>query len=92
MGFKNPNQRKAIFAKDKQMGTVPPQKSAPSTYSTLQPPEMTQPSQSFKMGAPSAPKFKPPMGNTIKPTSNPGLPALPKAPKFKKLRTYFKKV
>lgn len=93
MGFKNPNQRKAIFAEDKQKGMgMPVQKSTPSTYSTLQSPQMTMPSQSFKMGAPSAPKFNPPVGNSIKPTSNPKLPALPKSPKFGKLRNYFKKV
>lgn len=92
MGFKNPSQRKAIFAQDKQLGAVPPQKSAPSTYSTLRPPQMTAPPESFKLGVPSAPKFHPPMANSITPTSNPKLPALPKSPKFGKLRNYFKKV
>lgn len=98
MAFKSGQQRKFLFAldQDKQKGgSISPQKSAPVSLPTARPPQMTQPPQSFKLGNSSAPKFHPPIGASIKPTSNPSvipsLPSLPKQPKFAKTKKFFKK-
>ena len=86
--------RKLLYEKDKQnnMGTIPPGTSAPRSIPTSRPPQMSSPPQAFKLGAPSAPKFHPSVGGSIKPTSNPSvIPSLPSLPKFAKVKKYFKK-
>lgn len=98
MAFKSGQQRKFLYAldKDKQKGigspapqtSMPAQKSAPMSIPTSRPPQMTQPPHAFKLGAPAAPQFHPPVGSSIKPTS---IPSLPGMPKFQKLKNYFKK-
>jgi hypothetical protein len=96
-GFKNPNQRKFLFAqdKDKQKG-INSTKSNPNSISTAWPSsQRTEPPAAYKLGNPSAPKFHPPVSASIKPTSNPNiippLPPLAKMPKFGRTRKYLKK-
>lgn len=99
-GFKSPSQRKFLYAmdKDKQKGISPigPTKSSPTTISTAWPSaQRTEPPAAYKLGNPSNTKFNPPVGSTIKPTSNPTIigssPSLPKAPRFAKTKKLFKK-
>jgi hypothetical protein len=94
----DPNKlRRLLYEKDKQSGlsgssTMPMQKTAPIGLPTSRPPQMTKPPQAFKLGAPKSPQFHPQGMGTIKPTSAPSvIPSLPAAPKFAKLKNYFKK-
>lgn len=90
--FKSPNQRKFLFAqdKDKQKG-INPSKSSPNSFPTSRPPEMTKPFKAFSLGTLAAKEFKPSMPGNIKPTSNPSvIPSLPGLPKFGKTKQYLK--
>ena len=97
MPFQNSKQRKFLYELDKQKNApgslnMPVQKSAPVSIPTARPPQMSKPPQAFKLGAPKSPQFHPPVSNMIKPTSHPAvIPSLPAAPKFAKMKSYFKK-
>jgi hypothetical protein len=94
----DPNKlRRLLYEKDKQQGlsgsqNMPMQKTAPIGLPTSRPPKMTKPPQAFKLGAPKTTEFHPQGMGTIHPTSHPSIiPSLPSAPKFAKLKNYFKK-
>jgi hypothetical protein len=95
----DPNKlRKLLYEKDKQQGlsgsqNMPMQKTTPIGLPTSRPPQMTKPPQAFKLGtSPATHQFHPPAMGTIHPTSHPNvIPSLPAAPKFGKLKNYFKK-
>lgn len=93
MGFKSDKIRKLLFAQDSDKSKgIPPNKSAPASFSTMNHPEIIKPVQPINSGVP---QFKPSMPKSIKPTSNPGiipsLPAMPKSAKFAKVKNYLKK-
>jgi hypothetical protein len=97
MAFQSNKQRKFLYELDKQKNApgslnMPVQKSAPISIPTSRPPQMTKPPQAFKLGAPKSPQFHPQGIGAIKPTSHPSIiPSLPAAPKFAKMKSYFKK-
>lgn len=89
MGFKSDKIRKLLFAQDSDKAKgIPQNKSAPTSFPTMNQPEIIKPMKHTNSGIP---QFKPPVSKSIKPTSNPGIiPSLPTMPKFAKVKKYLK--
>lgn len=91
--FKSNNQRRFLFAMDKNSG-IPQQKSQPNSLPTSRPPQMTLPPPAHNLGMMhQTPAYHPPKMGTINPTANPtikNLPTAPKMPKFAKMKKYLK--